>query len=315
MSARFQSVLARLWGQLLGIAIGLALGACAAPRVPSVFTTPPASGALAHAAYHAPAAPAFKSLMLPAPVVGFWRSPAILAKPDRALGAPAIVSIYIEGDGAAWRDRTQAPSDPTPTDPLAAHLAHVDPADWVVYLGRPCQYLKEEERMACDPQWWQAARYGDTVIALMQNALGSAIQQIESDRQARFANPPPLQVRLIGYSGGGVIATFIAQERLEVECLITVAAPLDITAWTSGHGVSPLSQSRNPARLAALRAVPQTHWYGQADRVVPHQAIGSYPWRALSDRAQVHVLAGFDHRAPWAEQWPTLLARSCPKRP
>ncbi len=301
--------LRRRWGKLLLSAGCLALGACAAPRVPSVFTTPIATRALAHPT------PAFESLALPAPVVGFWRPPQNLTRSDGVLASSAILSIYIEGDGAAWRDRTQPPSDPTPSDGLGARLAQADLGSWVVYLGRPCQYLTAKERAECDPQWWQGARYGDTVITLMQNAITSAIERIEIDRQTQLANPPPLQVRLIGYSGGGVLATLMAQERPEVQCLITVAAPLDLTAWTAGHGVSPLAQSRNPAQLGQLRDVPQTHWYGQNDRVVPPQALGSYPWRQLGGRSHVHVLPQYDHRAPWADHWPALLDRSCPSTP
>ena len=38
------------------------------------------------------------------------------------------VTIYVEGDGLAYRDRSRVSMDPTPTDPVALKLAALDPS-------------------------------------------------------------------------------------------------------------------------------------------------------------------------------------------
>ena len=55
-------------------------------------------------------------------------------------GAP--LTVYIEGDGYAWKTRRSLSNDPTPTDPIALRLALQDPAANLVYLARPCQYVE-----------------------------------------------------------------------------------------------------------------------------------------------------------------------------
>ncbi len=46
------------------------------------------------------------------------------------------VSVYIEGDGRAWRSRTELSSDPTPLRPIALELASLDPLDAAPGLSR-----------------------------------------------------------------------------------------------------------------------------------------------------------------------------------
>jgi len=291
------------WGTL--IVMSSLLTACSAPRVPSAFSAAPA---------HPASEESFTQLPLSMPVVGFWRAPSKALERSLPNSSAITVHIYLEGDGAAWSKRARAPRDPTPTQALAATLASLDPAPWVVYLGRPCQYLKEEELARCSPQWWQDARYGDATIAMMNRAIDEVQAYIGSHRKSAQAKTnSSISIRLIGYSGGGVMATLLVQERNDIDCLITIASPLDLEAWVQIQGLSPLAQSRNPARLATPKAIPQTHWYGQNDRVVPPQALGRYPWSSLGGQARVQILPGYTHDAPWAANWLGLMAQSCPR--
>ena len=245
---------------------------------------------------------------------GYWRAPPVAAGQPIE---PIWINVYIEGDGAAWTQRQIAPQDPTPRNPLAASLASRDPSPWVVYLGRPCQYLDQANLAQCPMAWWTDARYGAAALAIMNEALNQAIQQLQNQSVnhalAGKGATQAIRLRLIGYSGGGVIAALLAQQRDDVACLITVAAPLDLRAWTTLQGLSPLQQSQNPATSVMRHGhLPQTHWYGKADRTVPPQSLGEYGFAQPGfAAAAVRVLPGYDHRRPWAENWPQLLGQSC----
>jgi pimeloyl-ACP methyl ester carboxylesterase len=165
--------------------------------------------------------------------------------------------------------------------------------------------------------WWTDARYGDAVLAIMNGALTQAIQQLQNqplkNGLANDGAAQTIRLRLIGYSGGGVIAALLAQQRDDVACLVTVAAPLDLRAWAKLQGLSPLNQSQNPATTVIRHAnLAQTHWYGKEDRIVPPQALGDYGLQGVGLSAmEVHFLPGYDHRSPWAENWRRLLGQSC----
>ncbi len=50
--------------------------------------------------------------------------------------------IYIEGDGYAFNAHGRATQDPTPRGTLVRELAFGDNNPNVIYLARPCQYVK-----------------------------------------------------------------------------------------------------------------------------------------------------------------------------
>ena len=67
----------------------------------------------------------------------------------------STLTIYIEGDGLAWINRSTPSSDPTPMDPLALKLALADNIDTnVAYLARPCQYVRNA---LCKRRYWTSA--------------------------------------------------------------------------------------------------------------------------------------------------------------
>jgi pimeloyl-ACP methyl ester carboxylesterase len=210
--------------------------------------------------------------------------------------------VYIEGDGLAWINRGQPSDDPTPTDPVSLRLAAKDDASTVLYLARPCQFVAARN---CEPRYWAEARYAREVVESMDRAIGFA-KEAAGERK----------VELIGYSGGGVLATLVAARRADVSRVITIAANLDLGAWTTFHHVSPLSESLDPSDYAALLArVPQIIFVGDQDEVVPRSIVDRYRER-LPLEAPVKVIAvpGYTHDCCWAEAWPSLVraARASP---
>jgi pimeloyl-ACP methyl ester carboxylesterase len=210
------------------------------------------------------------------------------------------LTVYIEGDGARWRAPDLPPADPTPENPLALHLALADPAPAVGYIGRPCQYLDDDTLADCDPALWIGGRLSETAVGMVDQAVDALVAATHARR-----------VVLIGHSGGGAMAALVAARRRDVACLATVAAPLDIAAWTEAVGVSPLRTSINPAdQTARLAAIPQVHYTGGRDAVVPPASIARY-LQGVPAAREVRV-AKFDHDCCWVEEWAELRARACP---
>ncbi len=202
--------------------------------------------------------------------------------------------VYIEGDGLAWRSRYQPSNDPTPTNPIALHLAQADISANVIYLARPCQYTRGS---ACDKDYWTGKRFAPEVISAMNTALDDLV----TAHHLRG-------VRLVGFSGGGTLAALLATRRQDVIDLRTVAGNLDIDAHSRLHNVSPLRGSLNPAHdTARLRNIPQHHFIGKDDDVVPLGIYQSYA-HALGATPCLHyqVIEDTSHEKGWYEKWARL---------
>lgn len=216
----------------------------------------------------------------------------------RGLGRSAKpLHVYIEGDGHAWRTRHRPSRDPTPRDPVALRLAMADPAPAVAYIGRPCQYLADVS--GCPRRYWTSHRYAPEVVA----ALAEVVRDLAARHGARG------QPVLVGYSGGGALAVLLAARGAPASAVVTVAANLDLAAWTSLHGVSPLSGSLDPAQERAAGAIPQRHLVGERDRVVPPSVVRAFAAATGLPVAAVRVVPGFDHHCCWAREWPRLWRR------
>ncbi|MDB2683140.1 alpha/beta hydrolase [Alphaproteobacteria bacterium] len=208
-------------------------------------------------------------------------------------------NIYIEGDGFEL-SLPNAGQTPTPINPVALHLATRDKADNVAYLARPCQFSGMLDREAkCDSKYWTDSRYSQTVIA----AYNAALNEIRNRYDIEGFN-------LIGYSGGGGIATILAAQRNDITSLRTVAGNLDIMAYTTHHNVMPLSDSLNPADFASkLKDLPQAHYIGgQDDYIVPSNLEG-YLQKIGNTRCVTYdLIQEAEHHEGWVEKWPELLA-------
>lgn len=210
-----------------------------------------------------------------------------------------LLVVYVEGDGFAWQDRHHLSSDPTPKKPLVLGLMVQDRSPALLYLGRPCQYL-EAAVETCLPQYWSSHRYAPEVVAAMSGAIDTVKQTMQAE-----------QIMLVGYSGGGTIAALLAAKRQDVTGLITVAANLDVAAWTAHHQVSPMPHSWNPVDFAeGLAKIPQFHLVGEQDQQVPAAIVQTYV-RHLPDPVAVMVqrVPDFDHDCCWVAAWPTWLAK------
>lgn len=206
--------------------------------------------------------------------------------------------VYVEGDGFAWQSRHRLSNNPTPKNPLALKLMLQDSVRAAVYLARPCQYFPKET-IPCPSKYWSSHRYAPEVIAAMGGVINTIKKRMDVEK-----------IGLVGYSGGGVIAALLAAKRADVLWLITVAANLDVTAWTRHHRVTPMPKALNPVHFAQqLAKIPQFHFVGAKDKQVPLAVTHAYTKQLpFPKELTVRVLPTFDHSCCWEKQWPKLLA-------
>ena len=225
---------------------------------------------------------------------------AAFTKPARQ--ANPVLVIYIEGDGRAWKTASLPSDNPTPTNPLALRLAIQDPRPAVAYIARPCQFVALPSR-GCSEKLWTSARFSPAVIETMNEAIEKLKQQFGAS-----------QLVLIGYSGGGAVAALVAAKRSDIKTIITVAGNLDTDAWVRLYGLEPLSESINPASVAqSIRNIPQTHYVGAKDDVIPRSMSQSFLQKMGSpNQAKVIELPNYGHVCCWTERWSELLKDAAP---
>jgi len=210
-----------------------------------------------------------------------------------------VLTVYVEGDGFAYAAPGRRSMDPTPTDPLALRLALQHPGSGAVaWLARACQYGPRARN--CRSDYWSIARYAPEVI----DSAGAALDRLKADAGGAT------RLILVGYSGGGALAALLAERRSDVAALVTVAANLDLGAWTAAHRLTPLSRSIDPAVDAArLSRMPQVHFVGADDRIVGADIARSFVARMAADAAvTIATVPGQDHGCCWAARWPSLAA-------
>ena len=166
-----------------------------------------------------------------------------------------VYKIYIEGDGYAFNVHGKPTQDPTPHGVLVRELTFGDNSPNVIYLSRPCQYVKSQ---ICSKRHWTTARFAPEII----NAEYETIRQIAGN------NP----VVLVGFSGGAQVAGLVATAKrgLNVKKIITIAGNLDHLAWTQYHNLPPLNESMNlESYRKQFAKIPQIHYVGTDDKVMP----------------------------------------------
>jgi dienelactone hydrolase len=212
----------------------------------------------------------------------------------------ASADVYIEGDGTAWVSKKRMSLNPTPKNPVALHLATRDNADNVAYLSRPCQYSGMLDPEAnCSEEFWTGKRYSPEVLA----AYNAALDEMKTRYDIEGFN-------LVGFSGGGTIAALLAAQRSDILSIRTVAGNLDHKAHSAWHQVAPLDASLNPPDFAdTLKNVPQYHFIGGQDEVVPPAILHSY-LQSLGPTAcvQYKFIQEAEHEEGWVDKWPELLA-------
>ncbi|NDV20293.1 alpha/beta hydrolase [Pseudodesulfovibrio sp. JC047] len=205
-------------------------------------------------------------------------------------GHGPVLRVYIEGDGKAWLSKRRPSVDPTPENPVAFHLASIDPFSVVGYLARPCQFVCDDSRRNCRVPVWTSARFSEPVVADMDVVLETLKSRAKASR-----------LELVGYSGGGAIALLLAARRTDVDSVITIAGNLDHAFWTTLHHVSPLRNSLNPADFSyRLEAIPQIHIVSTDDTVMPPTVAAKYVGR-FEDPQHVKIMTvdGISHGGDW----------------
>lgn len=196
--------------------------------------------------------------------------------------------VYIEGDGHAWASRSQPSTDPTPLQSPMINLALLD-AHPVAYLARPCQFVID---VHCSVEAWTAGRFGTAVLKAMNAGLDEIKRRYTVGR-----------FELVGYSGGAAIALVLAATRQDVEQVQTLAGNVDPQFWTDLQGLEPLESPLLPLSWREpLSAIPQRHFVGLEDRVVPPAVVQSYVSK-LKGRCVEVVTSNDSHSTGFEGGW------------
>lgn len=214
---------------------------------------------------------------------------------DQALHMPRIAElhVYLDGDGTPWINDSRAAEDPTARNPLILELMKTDSAP-ALLLGRPC-YYGIKPLPECNSKLWTSQRYSEAVLNSMTAALKHWLTEHKVDHLV-----------LIGFSGGGSLAALMAPAFDNITSLVTIAANLDIEAWSTHHQSLKPSASLNPIDAPPLPAtIRQYHLAGLEDDNVPANIIRSY-----SDKQQNALYLSypkFDHACCWQLIWPQFV--------
>jgi hypothetical protein len=214
-----------------------------------------------------------------------------ISRPD------APLDLYIEGDGLAWISRSEPSLDPTPREATGLALAAADPAPNVGYLARPCQFTPMAMNPRCGVPYWTGKRFAPEVVASMNEAVSQLVARVPGQR-----------INLVGYSGGGALAVLIAARRTDVASIRTVAGNLDDEFVNRLHDVSPMPQSEDAIDFAApVASIPQIHFSGANDLVVPPSVAQRFVEAAGKRCAQALTVPNVKHDGDWSLLWPALL--------
>lgn len=206
-----------------------------------------------------------------------------------------VLRVYIEGDGRAWITSHTISNDPTPIKSMAPGLAVRDPQP-SVYLARPCQFVLGAN---CTQSVWTTARFSMDVIQAESEVLDTLKSQYGVQ-----------EFELVGYSGGGAVALLIAAARTDVKQVQTIAGNVDPTAWTELKHIAPLTGSLNPVDFAdQLAKVPQRHFIGMNDNVVPPDVAKSYMLKVQPDCGE-NVFVNADHHTGFEDSWAAYRDKS-----
>lgn len=164
------------------------------------------------------------------------------------------IRIYIEGDGYAYNSKGYPTKNPTPKSYFLRNIAFNDPNENVVYLARPCQYIKNDKY---DNIYWTTGRFSQKIV----DNIFQAIKQIADNNE----------IVLIGYSGGALLSGLIInqyQKELNIIKWITIAGLLNHTKWTTHFNYVALKDSLD---LNTIPNISQKHYVGKKDKIVPYQ--------------------------------------------
>lgn len=207
------------------------------------------------------------------------------------------VTIYIEGDGLAYLNRSRISMDPTPTNPVALKLATLDPSQNVAYIARPGQFCRGEIP-DCDELYWTTKRFSEEII----HSVDETVSVIKGKAGGK-------EINLVGFSGGGAVVCLVAARRNDIASIRTVAGNLDPDAVNIFHKVSKLEGSLNPMSVATrLADIPQRHFIGGRDKIIPPSIAHDFAKKSYDFRERtIAVVLEAEHNKGWTERWTELL--------
>lgn len=217
------------------------------------------------------------------------------------------LSVYIEGDGFAWKNKYTISHNPTPKDPISLKLAAIDENPNILYIARPCQYVDLEQEKNCHNRFWTASRFSKRVVKNVNLVINKFVQDFGFKK-----------VNMYGYSGGAAIAILIASKRNDIRSIKTVAGNLNHKYLMKFHKVSPLYNSLDAIDVAQNVAQTwQYHLIGGKDKIVTRKASLSFINKAKkynNKRVNFGVVKEAPHRYKnWPEEWAKTFVKKSEK--
>jgi hypothetical protein len=205
---------------------------------------------------------------------------------QKILNSEKPLRIYVEGDGFAYANRYRASIDPTPKTTFLFELMTQDNSVNLLYISRPCQYVSNEK---CQQKYWTSERFSSEVIA----AISEVVDEFKDH-----------EIELVGYSGGAMIALQLQQKN--IKNIRTIAGNLDLDEFVKTHKISPLETAK--INYERLSKIPQIHFIGAADKVIPPQIFIEYQKKLTQKNCvKMKIIEGATHGKNWQEKWSDLV--------
>ena len=212
-------------------------------------------------------------------------------------GGQAIV--YIEGESRGSINSHTTRYNPTPLNPVALKMAVQDKSKNLIYISVPCANFTLDRIQACNQKYFKTHRFAPEVIASYNQVLDYYRKRYDIKG-----------FHLVGFSGGGVVATLLAQQQPDILTLRTIAAPLDTQIAQRLSQTNSFSHSQNPSSDPfTLGVLPQHHFLGDKDEFVTPVILSSFLQEMGPSRCvRTSLISGPTHRDGWDERWPELMA-------
>ncbi len=220
-----------------------------------------------------------------------------------------ILHVYIDGDGSPFLQQRYPAIDPTPQRTLLLNLMRKDRQP-SLYLGRPCYHQQAIPKSPhTDPlchranhRYWTNERYAKIIVESLFVALKNYVR-------SHYAPNQPLNIVLIGFSGGGTLSMLLAPYVTDLSqtlAVVTLAGNLDSDRWARHHHYQPLTGSLNPAKQAPLAtSIKQLHLLGDNDKNILYSMIN--PVIKQQYNAKFIRLVNANHHCCWHTVWPDIL--------
>jgi len=227
------------------------------------------------------------------------------------------VVLFIEGDGAAWRDYGfKPPDDPTPKNSLSLRLAlnsrHRSNLT-LIYVARPCQFKNQKALAQCSPRQWSTERYNDTQTSIVEASISLALKNV-LETAGHISD-----LQIIGHSGGGVLGVKVAANRMRknqiFSKLYAIASPIDPATWLKNHRLNYLPIGTYYRDLSLLGENELLDVYlGESDRIVRSIDINT---ELVWLRRKSILVPKAKHSSGWSDYWnntllPKIKARNFP---